>query len=75
VDRTARVWDVPPGLTLDDALTQLEQEATSYAHLLETADATAWAKDGTVTGGQSVTALAIVSDAVQSAVDRLRSIR
>ena len=75
VDRTARVWDVPPGLTLDDALTQLEQEATSYAHLLETADATAWAKGGAVAGGQSVTALGIVSDAVQSAVDRLRSIR
>jgi hypothetical protein len=75
VDRTARVWDVPPGLTLDDAMIQLEQEATSYAHLLETADATAWAKEGAVAGGHSVTALGLVSDAVHSAVARLRSIR
>lgn len=74
VDRAARMWDVPPGLTLDDAMAQLEQEATSYAELLETADATEWAKGGTVAGGQSVTALGIVSDAVQSAVARLRSI-
>ena len=74
VDRSARVWDLPPGLTLDDAMAQLEDEATSYARLLETADATAWAKDGTVAGGHTVTALSLVSDAVQSAVARLRSI-
>lgn len=74
VDRRSREWDVPPGLTLDDALTLLENEAIAFAALVESADATEWAKSGPVAGGSSISAIALVSEAVQSAVARLRSI-
>ncbi len=74
LDRRSREWDVPPGLTVDDAVTLLEQEATAYAALVESADAREWAKSGPVAGGGSISAVTLVSEAVRSAVDRLRSI-
>ena len=73
-DPLARDWDVPPGLTIDDALTLLEDEAGSYASLVESAEPREWAKTGPVAGGGSVSAITLVSEAVRSAVDRLRSI-
>ncbi len=74
VDRHSRDWDTPPGLTLDDALTLLEEEATGYAALIESADAREWAKSGSVAGGSSISAAALLSEAIRSGVDRLRSI-
>ena len=74
VDRRSREWDVPPGLTVDDAVTLLEHEATGYAALVESAAPREWAKSGPVAGGGSISAIALVSEAVRSAVDRLRTI-
>ncbi len=74
LDRRSREWDVPPGLTVDDAVMLLEHEATAYATLVESADAREWAKSGPVAGGGSISAVTLVSEAVRSAVDRLRSI-
>jgi hypothetical protein len=74
LDRDSRVWDLPPGLTTDDALTLLETEAVGFATLIESANATEWAKSGPVAGGRSTSAIALVGEAVRSAVARLRSI-
>ncbi len=74
VSRHARVWDVPAGLTVAVGIELLEAEAVAFAELIESATATEWAKAGTVAGGHAVTAIGIVSDAVHSAVTRLRSI-
>ncbi len=74
VDRASRAWDLPPGMTVDDAMTLLEDEATGFASLVESADAREWAKSGAVAGGGTISAIALVSEAVRSAVERLRSI-
>ena len=73
-DPTARQWDDAPGGTVDERIAELSSEADHLAERVERVPATDWARTARVAGHDAdATAMAILWDAVDSAVDHLRA--
>ena len=72
-DASQRVWDLPPGTTLDAALDQLTLEAGALADAIGQIHGDDWARTGAVAGGGTITALDIAKDAVRAGADNLRA--
>lgn len=64
VDPAQRQWEAPPPASLDEALTLLADEATAFAEEIDHVPSTGWARSGSVAGGETVTALDVVKQAV-----------
>jgi hypothetical protein len=71
VDPTQRQWDAPPPERLEDALALLRDEATALADAVERVPVDALSRTGNAAGGESVTALDVVRDAVRTGHDGL----
>ena len=73
VDRTEREWEGDSGGTVDDRLAELGWEADALADRAERVTAADWARQARVAGRDAtVGALAILWDAVDSAIEHLK---
>ncbi len=73
VDERDREWPDGYAEGLDDVLDLLEAEAVALAYRVERASADDWARAATVAGGQQVTALDLLQEAVRTGVGHLRA--
>jgi hypothetical protein len=66
VDPNQRQWDAPPPDRLDEALALFRDEATALADAVDRVPTEAWTRSGNAAGGEAVTALDVVRDAVRT---------
>ena len=67
VDPAQRVWDAPPGSTVDGALDRLADEATALADAADAVSSRDWGRTGSVAGdGATTTALDVLREAVRT---------
>jgi hypothetical protein len=74
VDPTQRQWDTPPPDRLDDALAMFTDEATKLADAVDRVPTDSWTRSGNAAGGDAVTALEVVRDAVRVGHDGLAGV-
>lgn len=70
-DRAARHWEAAVAESPQSVLAQLDDRAESFAAAIERTDASEWNRAG-VCAGRRVTALELVSEAVDTAASNLR---
>ena len=71
-DTSARAWPGEPG-SLEDELDLLGTEAEAFAVTVERAGSDAWSRTATVAGGDELTALDVLREAVRTAITDLRA--
>ena len=73
--RADRDFELGAGPTAEAGLAELSDLARRFAERVEAVPADDWARPATLVGGDEVTALDLVSEAVSTAADNLRELR
>jgi hypothetical protein len=73
VDRTRREWPATTADTIGEEIDLLEEEADSFARVVERAPTNAWERTAKVADGETTTALALLQEAMATASGNLRS--
>lgn len=71
VDPAERVWDLPPGLGVVDALDHLAEQADELADAVERIHPPDLERTGSIAGGGTITAFDLVADAVRVGAEGL----
>jgi hypothetical protein len=75
-DPSRRHWDAPTAETVDDALDQLDHEATGLVESMRLAtNAVDWTRTASVAGGGTISALDLLKEAVRVGADGLEQVQ